>query len=106
MTERYNYSDFKLKIENIFNTYGNKTAIVKICNNNNRIEYSFNEILRSAKNLKNRLFAMGLKDSDRIAVISEYSCRVTICNISLAYDGFTSVLLDASLPRDELNRLI
>lgn len=49
---------------------------------------------------------MGLKQSDRVAIVSPHSPYAVFMGMALTYYGITSVLIDASLPKEESGKLI
>ena len=65
-------------------------------------EEMFGIIKRAEKNFKE----IGLERGDRVAVISPVSPQTILTGFSLHYYGATAVLLDASLPIDEIKELL
>lgn len=103
MSNNCTYSDFCNLFEENCNKFGSKNAIVDL---KNAKGYTFAQIFQRAQEVQKILVKLGIKKHNRIAVVSQHSAYSVICNICLAYAGFTVVLLDASIPVDELNNLI
>lgn len=106
MSTIYGYSDLKNKIDEVFDEYGEKAAIVGLSDDGNQTLNTFQEILSGADKLKVLLKEVGIGRAERIALLSPHSPYAAACVIQLAYIGVTAVLLDASLPTAELTRLI
>lgn len=106
MSTIYEYSDLKNKIDEVFNEYGEKAAIVGLSDDGNRNLNTFQEILCDADKLKVLLEEVGIGRAERIALLSPHSPYAAACVIQLAYIGVSVVLLDANLPVSELSRLI
>lgn len=106
MSTIYEYSDLKNKIDEVFNEYGEKAAIVGLSDDGNRNLNTFQEILCGADKLKVLLEGLEIGRAERIALLSPHSPYAAACVIQLAYIGVTAVLLDAGLPTAELTRLI
>ena len=49
---------------------------------------------------------IGVVSGDRVAVISPHSPQSVLAALGLAYTNITTVLIDASLPISEINRLL
>lgn len=103
MSNNCSYSDFCNLFEESCNKFSSKNAIVDL---KNAKGYTFAQIFQRAQEVQKILVKLGIKRHNRVAVISQHSAYSVICNICLAYAGFTVVLLDVSLPVDELNNLI
>lgn len=103
MSNNCAYSDFCNLFEESCNKFSSKNAIVDL---KNAKGYTFAQIFQRAQEVQKILVKLGIKRHNRVAVISQHSAYSVICNICLAYAGFTVVLLDVSLPVDELNNLI
>lgn len=102
----YSYQDYKDKLDEIFNQYSDKSAIVNLNEDGTRTTLRYSDVLNIVNNIREMLLKSGLKKADRIAVVSQHTPYAVILNLSLAYLGYTAVLIDASLPPVEQNRLI
>ena len=67
---------------------------------------TYGEMLNIIKSMEKTFADIGLKRGDRVAVISPVSPQVILTGFSLHYYGATAVLLDASLPVDEIKELL
>ena len=106
MSTIYEYYDLKIKMDEIFDKYRKKTAILGLLDGNSRTESTFEEIRSGANELKNVLNELAINRSERIAILSSHSPYAAVCVIQLAYIGVTAVLIDANLPSTEIMRLI
>ncbi len=101
-----NYSTFQQQFEQTCNKYKEQNAIAYL-KEDNRIEYcSYQHLLETVQVITARLQAVGLENADRVAIISPHTPDAVIAGIALAYCGYTDVLIDASLPLDEIQRLL
>lgn len=98
------YNDFKSKLNETWLKYSSKTAIV--CIGKDISPLCFCDLSHIANRVTNLLSDAGLRHADRVAVISPHSPYAVVINLALAYAGFTAVLIDASLPIEERNRLL
>ena len=98
--------EFAKRLENVCKKYTKKTAITYMQNGKTKTLITFGSILQCVQNAKNRFEKVGLKSGDRVAIISPHSPYAVIAGLSLAYSNITSVLIDAALPPEELNRLL
>lgn len=98
------YNDFKSRINETWQKYSDKTAIV--CIEKDIPPLRFSDLFLIANRVNDLLSDAGLKPSDRVAVISPHSPYMIVLNLVLAYAGFTAVLIDSSLPAEERNRFL
>lgn len=98
------YNDFKSRINEIWQKYSDKTAIV--CIEEGIPPLRFSDLFLIANRVNDLLSDAGLRPSDRVAVISPHSPYMIVLNLVLAYAGFTAVLIDSSLPAEERNRFL
>lgn len=103
---KYTYKDYKNKLEGIFNKYANRSAIVSLHSDDTKTVLNYSDVLGIANNIGKILAEFGLKRADRIAVVTPHSPYAVVLNLSLAYLGYTAVLIDGSLPNKEINKLI
>lgn len=100
------YQEFKQKIDSLTQTYGELNYISYMRENETTDVISYNEKYQIMCGVKTKLEALGLKRGERVALISPVSPATLLTGECLAYSGITSVLLDASLPVEELVRLV
>lgn len=98
--------DLKKRMDEIFDIFGQKDAIVGLHYDNNRTKNTFEDLRHGANNLNAIIKELKIGRAERIAVLAPHSPYAAACVIHLAYIGVTAVLLDASLPISELRRLI
>jgi len=105
MTE-LGYKGFIKRIKSACEKYADKAAITYIRNNNTKTFFTFGELYSHITSIKKQFTKVGLKPGDRVAIISPHSPFAIIAGLSIAYSNLTSVLIDASLPEEEINRLL
>lgn len=82
---KYSYQDYKNKMEDIFNKYANKSAVVSLNSDDTQTVLNYSDVLSIADNIGKILAESGLKRSDRIAVVTPHSPCDVVLNLSLAY---------------------
>lgn len=97
---------YKKKLINLCQKYGEKKAIVYMRDNGENTFTTYKEILSGCERLEAQLLSVGIVTGDRVAIISPHSPQAVLAALGLAYAGVTTVLIDASLPKDEINRLL
>lgn len=103
---RYTYKDYKEKLDKVFTKYAKKGAVTCLKKEGVSDTLSYGSIWDIVQKIGNMLSEVGLVCTDRIAVISKHTPEAVVLNLSLAYLGYTAVLLDAGLPREEIERLV
>ena len=100
------YQDYKTRLEYSFSKYSQKGAVT--CLNKSGIErtLTYYELLGIMQELEKKLGEAELVRADRVAVISKHTPEAVVLNLALAYLGYTAVLLDAGLPKEEIDRLV
>lgn len=94
------------KIVTLAEKYRNKTAITYMREDGKRTTTSYGEILEGCEKVKEILDSVGVVAGDRVAIISPHSPQAVLASIGLAYANVQTVLIDASLPGSEINRLL
>ncbi len=97
---------YKETLINLCKKYAEKKAIVYMRDNGESTFTTYKEILSGCERLEAQLVKVGIVTGDRVAIISPHSPQAVLAALGLAYAGVTTVLIDASLPRDEINRLL
>lgn len=100
------YKRFRESIDNVVNKYGNKTAITYIRNSGENIQLLFADIKQFLYETEESIIKYGLQKGDRVAIVSPHSPWAAFTGISLAYVGITIVLIDATLPQEEIEKLL
>lgn len=100
------YLNFKQKVDSIAQTYGKLNLFTYMKDDGTTDTMKYHEMYRIVSAVKTELEATGLQAGDRVALISTVSPATLLTGECLAYSGITSVLLDASLPVEELVRLV
>ena len=100
------YIAYVNKMESVCNKYRDKVAITYLRDGGVRTYTTFGAFLEGCKALGRMLDDCGIKKGDRVAVITPHSPQGVLASFGLAYTNRTTVLIDASLPMDEVNRLL
>ena len=100
------YQEFKQKVDGLAQVYGELNYISYMKEDATTDVMSYNEMYHIMCVAKAKLEEIGLKRGERVALISAISPATLLTGECLAYSGITSVLLDASLPAEELVRLV
>lgn len=98
--------EFQKQVDEIINNYEKKTAITFMRNNDTEDKMTFGEIGDFIRRQKCFFEKIGLRAGDRVAIVFPHSPWAIINIIALSYTGITSVLIDASLPIEEIQKLI
>lgn len=77
-----------------------------MCDNEKVVRTSYGEMYQLVSGMEQKLISVGFHRGERAALIAPVSPETILTGFSLAYAGITSVLLDASLPVEELEKLI
>ena len=103
---RYTYDDCKEKLKTIFSKYTKKGAVTCLKKDGAGNTFTYGDVWDIMQKAEKKLLEAGLVRADRIAVISKHTPEEVVLNLALAYLGYTAVLLDAGLPKEELERLV
>ena len=100
------YQDYVAKINDSFSYYAQKGAVTCLKKDGIERTLTYQEVYGIIQELGKKLGEIELIRADRIAVISKHTPGAVVLNLALAYLGYTAVLLDAGLPKEELERLV
>ncbi len=100
------YSDFINKIDEVIYKYLDKTAFYYMKNDGNAEKISYSRAGQFFNDIDGLLKKYNIHKNERIALIMPHSAYAVLTGIALTYAGITIVLIDASLPKEEINRLI
>ena len=99
-----------LKYKNAFvkrcQTFSNKVAITFMRDSGEITKTSFGQMMNGCEYIDSILSDCKIVSGDRVAIISPHSPQSVLVALGLAYSNVTSVLIDASLPSSEINRLL
>ena len=96
---------FTERLEFVCNKYANNIAITYLRNDNIKETFSFCDIHARIKDAKEQFKQMGLCAGDRVALISPHTPFAIMAGFALAYSNITTVIIDATLPIDEITKL-
>lgn len=103
---RYTYESYKDKLDSTFVKYAKKGAVTCMREDGVGTTLSYGDILEMVRNVGEILKELGAGRANRIAVISKHTPEAVVLNLALAYLGYTAVLIDAGLPKEEIERLV
>lgn len=107
-TQYYTYEDYKTRFDKVFREEAQRNVIVCIGENENgkQMSLTYAELASTIQRIGAFLTKAGLKRADRIAVLSPHNAMAVMVTLALGYLGYTAVMIDATLPVKECNRLI
>lgn len=88
----------------VWSEYVEKVAIFPIYEGTAKV--TFGRMLEIADILSEQLLNVGIGRASRIAVLAPHKPETIVLNLLLAYLGYTAVLIDVSLPKEEQVALI
>ena len=100
------YNRFKNLVDEVVQKFGDKTCIRYLKNDGSIVSFTFRDFFEICNNVRSELSRIGITSGERTAIITPHSPFGVIAGISLAYSNVTSVLIDASLPKEEIIRLL
>ncbi len=98
--------NLKNRLNRVFNKYSKKEALTYMKDDGTKEHYTFSNILIMIKNWENFFYCCGLQKGDRVAIIAPNMPKTIIAGLALAYSNITTVMIDATLPPEEINRLL
>ena len=99
-------TEFGDKIDYILRKYATKNAIIYMRDGGIIERYTFAEIKSFIYKTLDLFDKIGLKKGDRAAIIAPHSPYAVLICLAIDYAGITAVLLDASLPKEDINKLL
>lgn len=100
------YTKFRERLSYICTTYRDRDAITYMLDSGGKQIYLFADVERIVQSWEEAFSGFGLLRGDRAAIISPASPRVILAALALARAGITTVMIDAALPEEEINRLL
>lgn len=100
------YIKFKENLEKICNKYYDREVITYILDNDAKESIHFSELYHLIQEIKQKVVNVGVKPGDRVAIVAPSMPNTFIACLSMAYSNITTVILDASLPNEEILRLL
>ncbi len=85
---------------------GNRVLFRLMKSNGKEIVFKYSQINKAIANAKKQFNSRNIVEGNRIAVVAEHSPFALFTDFVLAYIGIKAVLIDASLPVDDIKRLI
>lgn len=103
---KYSHKDFKNMMDELFRKYSSKTIITYLKDDGSKVLFTFDDIHNIIIHLFKTLISCGILAGDRAAIVTPHSPYGVIAELILAYLNITIVPIDASLPIEEINKLL
>lgn len=100
------YRRYKEKLDEIFKKYGDKDSMVWLQEDGEKIRLTFSEISQMVRCWTKTLDSCSIAAGDRAAIIAPLMPNTIAAGLTLGYANITAVLLDYTLPSEEINRLL
>ena len=102
----YTQEDFQKRVDKICTENAKREAFRYMRDDGTHVSTSFEEVYEGIIFITEALKESGIKKGDRVALISPLSPSAVLAGISLGYSGVIVVLIDPTLPKEEINRLL
>ena len=97
---------FKFQIERVCENRKAKVVFSYLKDDQTILSIYYGSLFNYIKSIEENLIHVGVKKTNRVAIIAPNSPYAVIAGTALAYVGCTAVLIDASLPVEEIRRLL
>ena len=104
--ETYTHADLVKCIDQVFQKYEKKTAVMDFQSEKDFRKFSFGQIKAYTEKIGDALLEKGVQKTERVAVLARPTAYSAMLLLALSYLGYTAVLTDVSLPVEEQNRLL
>ena len=102
----YNYDAYYSNLRNVFTEHKNDIAIRCLMDNGSIWKISYGMLLRYIEDFKDIRDYLGLKEGDRVLVLSNSTTEAFITFLVVSMNHLTAVMADAAIPDGELMPLI
>lgn len=100
------YKIYRKRIDAVIQHFAHKTAVRYMRNDESIEEMTFSQIGEFLRTAEKKITEKGLVKGDRVAIIAPLSPFSVFIGIALTYCNITVVLLDATLPSEEIQKLV
>lgn len=100
------YNEYRQTMDTVIERYNCKHAFTYMRNDGSTDNVRFCDIGNFIKKAEFEYKKLGLVSGDRVAIVSPHSPWAVFHGMALTHAGITIVLIDASLPQEEIKRLI
>lgn len=104
--EKRDHNTFVRRADRIIQKYSSKNAFTYMRNDGRKNHVTFKDVGEYFNIAKDAFINMGLIQGDRVAIICPHSPYAVFTGMALVYYGITIVLIDASLPIEEIEKLL
>ena len=101
-----NNQEFVTRFEEVCEKFADKAAITYLRNDDSKLDFTFKNIFGRIQAAVELFARAGLQPGDRAAIISPLSPHAVFALFSLVYANITAVLIDSTLPPQEIDKLI
>lgn len=100
------YERYRKTLDGVFAEYGNRDVFAYLLEDGTERRRTFSELRRLMADWTETLTAHAVSAGDRAAILAPLSPNAIAAGLTLAYGNITAVLVDPSLPAEEINRLL
>lgn len=104
--KHYSQQDYHRTLDRVFDRYSGKPAMVNCINEHEQRKYSYRKLKKMTEHIKCVLERQNIRKGERVAVLARPSADMAVTLLALAYLGYTAVIPDVSLPKEEQERLL
>lgn len=103
---KYSYSDYRNKMDEIFNLYIEKTSVCCLDAEGIIKKINYGDVKEIINDLENVFLDIDLKKRSKVAIIAPQTGASAVLALALAYLGYINVPIDVALPIEEQERLL
>ncbi len=103
---KYSYSDYRNKMDEIFNLYIEKTSVCCLDAEGIIKKINYGDVKKIINDLENVFLDIDLKKRSKVAIIAPQTGASAVLALALAYLGYINVPIDVALPIEEQERLL
>ncbi|MDD7423964.1 MAG: AMP-binding protein [Candidatus Methanomethylophilaceae archaeon] len=103
---RFGQADFVELLDSTAERFGKFMAFKYLYDNGEQLEFKYSDVMEQVLSTVRTLESYGIVAGDRVVMIAPPSPFYIIVAMALPYMGATSVLIDYSLPMEEIERLL
>lgn len=100
------YKRYKEKLDEIFEKYASEDALIWLSEEGEQNRFTYSTVSKMVEQWTKTLASCSLSPGDRAAIIAPLMPNTAVAGLALGYADITAVLLDYTLPPEEINRLL
>lgn len=102
----YTQADFAVRVEKICRENAQREAFLFMRDDGSQVSRSFAQVWEGIQGIASGLQETGVVKGDRVALISPIMPAAVLTGVALGCYGATAVLIDPTLPKEEIMRLL